>query len=205
MTKRLPTIIALAVAALGAQACSSSNKGGTGGAGGIVSDAASGTGGVTVGTGGMTTDAAADAPHDTIVVTDTGTDTAINVAALCPGVPGDAGRTMTSPAMTAMQFCQLYLQTCTGASNPDGGPTMLSTCMATYSGLNSEASRECRSDHVCNAAVYFNTTPASILLHCGHANGNPPCADTAPDAGGDVSVDVSVDTSVDVSVDTSGQ
>ena len=203
MTKRLPTIIALAVAALGAQACSSSNKGGTGGAGGIVPDAG-GTGGV-VGTGGTTTDAAADAPHDTVVVTDTGTDTNLNVGALCPGAPGDGGRTMTSPAMTAMQFCQLYLQTCTGASNPDGGPTMLSTCMATYSGLNSEASRECRSDHVCNAAVYFNTTPALILLHCGHANGNPPCADTAPDAGGDVSVDVSVDVSSDVSSDTSGQ
>ncbi len=196
MTKRLPTIIALAVAALSAQACSSSSKGGTGGAGGTVTDAASGTGGVAVGTGGMTTDAAADAPHDTaadaphdtVVVTDSGTDSGINVAALCPGAPGDGGRTMTSAAMTALEFCTLYLQTCTGANNPDGGPTMLSTCMATYTGLNSEAARECRSDHVCNAAVYFTT---AVMLHCGHANGNPPCADTVPDAATDVATDAS--------------
>jgi hypothetical protein len=190
------------VMALGAltQGCSSSSSsGGTGGAGGATADGGTGgkgTGGVTTGTGGMTTasggapgtDAATDTPRDvaTDVVQDATTDTGgANIAVLCPRVDGGPGRNATSPQMTAPEFCQLYLQTCMGATNPDAGYTMLAECMTAYTALNANSTRECRSYHVCNAAAYADITmPNVVRTHCGHSIGIGLCADTTPDAGG---------------------
>lgn len=153
-------------ATLSAAACSSSSsKGGSGGGGGT---STGGSDGAVTGTGGASGDAA---------TSDAAGDGGLNLAELCPASPM---RTMTSPAMTAATFCELYFQTCTGANNPaDGGYTSQSECMVAYTALLSESTRECRSDHVCNAAVYFT---GAVPLHCGHAAGNPPCADVVPDA-----------------------
>ena len=120
----------------------------------------------------LASDLVSDAPADT--TTDTG---GANLAVLCPGAPGDAGRSGATTAMSAADFCAVYLQTCTGGINPDGGPTTLSACMTAYNALVYDNTKMCRSYHVCNAAVYF---PTAMPLHCGHANGNPPCADINP-------------------------
>jgi hypothetical protein len=197
MLRRLSVpFLVLAMGALSQGCSSSSGGGGTGGVvgtdggsagghlgtGGSSVGGATGAGGATAAGGSPGTDAAADAPRDTASDSPAPTDASLNLAELCPRQPdgGPAIRMMYSPAMTPTEFCTLYLQTCGGTNNPDGGPTTLSACMATYTGLTYETTRECRSDHVCNAAVYF---PGAVALHCGHANGNPPCADVVVDSG----------------------
>ena len=209
MFRRLSVpFLVLAMGALSQGCSSSSSGGGTGGtvgtggtdggsAGGHVGTGGAGVGGAGVGGAGVGgaaaggapgTDAAVDAPRDTAAdapadaPSDATTDSGVNLAALCPGVPGDAGRLTGSPQMTAADFCATYLQTCTGAANPDGGgPTTMQACVSMYNALNSDVTRECRSYHVCNAAVYFVN---SVPLHCGHAIGIGLCQDTTPDASG---------------------
>ena len=95
-----------------------------------------------------------------------------NVGALCPQAPQ---RTTDSPAMTAAQFCQLYLQTCDGTKNPPGGYTAEVDCERAYGRLTFETTRECRSYHICNSASYDTT---NVVIHCRHALGLDMCADT---------------------------
>jgi hypothetical protein len=171
MTKRLPTILALAVAAFCAQACSSSSgtATGTGGAGGAVATATGGAGGGATATGGAPGDAGpTDAPADS----------GVSLSALCPAAPNM--RNAMTTAMSAADFCAIYLATCEGANMPDGGYTALAACMTAYNGLQFDTTRECRSYHVCNAAVYGVAIAAT---HCGHSIGIGLCADVAVDAG----------------------
>jgi hypothetical protein len=92
---------------------------------------------------------------------------------LCPSAPM---RVTTSPALTAAEFCQLYLETCTGVSNPAGGYTTLTDCETAYARFSFESTRECRSYHLCNSASY--DTP-NVVVHCMHAVGIGMCADSA--------------------------
>jgi hypothetical protein len=96
-----------------------------------------------------------------------------DIEAFCPSI---AKRVATTPALTAAQFCQLYLQTCVDASNPPGGYTTLADCEAAYPALMFETTRECRSYHLCNAASYDT---AEEVLHCLHTMGLGLCLDTA--------------------------
>ena len=93
---------------------------------------------------------------------------------LCPSSPQ---RVTTSSAMTAGEFCQLYMQTCTGSKNPPTGYITEAECEMAYTGLQFESTRECRSYHICNSASYDTQNG---LLHCGHAVGAGMCADTGP-------------------------
>lgn len=96
-----------------------------------------------------------------------------NIAELCPQTPQ---RAPDSPAMTAAQFCPLFLQTCDGTKNPPGGYTAEADCERAYSRLTFETTRECRSYHICNSASYDTT---NVVVHCRHAVGLDMCADTA--------------------------
>jgi hypothetical protein len=96
------------------------------------------------------------------------------VAQVCPSSPL---RSVISPAMTPMEFCQVYIQTCTGANSPQGGYITEAECEAGYTGLMFDSTRECRSYHLCNAAAYDTHNG---LLHCGHAVGLELCPDTGP-------------------------
>jgi hypothetical protein len=205
MSMRRSSILVLAVAALYAQACSSSSSSGTGGATGSGGTAGHGTGGTTAtggvtgtgghGTGGTTatggvtgtggaTDAGADVPRDTAAdmsVADTATDGG-PFAALCPGTPAAPGRNVNTPSMTPAEFCSIYLATCVGGTvMPDGGYTTQTDCVNGYTALFTEATKACRSYHVCNAAVYGT---AIVATHCGHAVGIGLCPNTPADAGG---------------------
>jgi hypothetical protein len=141
--------LALSIAAFSTQGCSSSNNSG-------------GTGGTT-GSGGTT---GGDASSDT---------GGVNLAVLCPTNPM---RNAATAAMTATDFCHVYLQGCTGANNPsDGGFTSQASCEAAYTALNFDSTRMCRSYHVCNAVSYVTNGQA---VHCPHAVGIGLCADTAP-------------------------
>jgi len=100
-----------------------------------------------------------------------------DVAKLCPGTASNPGRSLVSAAMTKQEFCDLYIQTCTGANSPRGGYTTTAECEPAYSGLMLESTRQCRSYHLCNSAAYDS---ANTLLHCGHAVGIELCPDTAP-------------------------
>jgi hypothetical protein len=95
-----------------------------------------------------------------------------NLEALCPTT---SRRVAATPAMTAVQFCQLYLQTCVDANNPPGGYTTMADCQAAYPSLMFETARECRSYHLCNAASYDAT---AVLLHCRHTMGLGICVDS---------------------------
>jgi hypothetical protein len=95
-----------------------------------------------------------------------------NVAKYCPSNPQ---RLATSPSLTAQQFCQVYLQTCVGSSNPPGGYTTLADCETAFPNLTFETTRQCRSYHLCNAASYDS---AEVVLHCRHTMGLGLCADT---------------------------
>jgi hypothetical protein len=154
--------------------------GGTTGTGGATATGgATGTGGMTA-TGGSTgNDGSTDAPADTSTTDTSTSDGGLNLATLCPAAPNM--RTATSPSMTAAQYCAIYLATCTGANMPDGGLTTEQSCETAFNNLMAEATRECRSDHVCNAAVYFT---AAVALHCGHSVGVGLCQDVPADGGG---------------------
>jgi hypothetical protein len=96
-----------------------------------------------------------------------------DVGALCPTSPG---RVADSPAMTAAEFCQLYLETCTGAASPPNTYATEAECERAYDGLTFETTRQCRSYHLCNSAAY---DPKNDVLHCRHTIGLDMCADTA--------------------------
>jgi hypothetical protein len=93
---------------------------------------------------------------------------------VCPANPQ---RSPVSPAMTPMEFCQIYIQSCSGANTPPGGYITETECEAGYTGLMFDTTRECRSYHLCNAASYDTTNG---LMHCGHAVGVGLCADSGP-------------------------
>ena len=99
-----------------------------------------------------------------------------DVATLCPSTPM---RSATSTALTAAEFCQLYLETCSGVSNPPGGYTTLTDCETAWARFTFETTRECRSYHLCNSASYDKT---NVVVHCMHAMGISMCADTASGA-----------------------
>jgi hypothetical protein len=96
-----------------------------------------------------------------------------NLGALCPT---DPLRAQNSPAMTAMEFCQLYVQTCTGANSPPNNYATEAECERAYDAFMFETTRECRSYHLCNSAAY---DPKNVALHCRHSIGLDMCADTA--------------------------
>jgi hypothetical protein len=96
-----------------------------------------------------------------------------NIGALCPSSPQ---RATESPAMTATEFCQLYLQTCTGTASPPNTYATEAECERAYDGLAFETTRECRSYHICNSASYDTN---NVALHCRHSIGLDMCADTA--------------------------
>ena len=96
-----------------------------------------------------------------------------NAGALCPTNPL---RAQESPAMTAAEFCQLYLQTCTGAASPPNSYATEAECERAYDNFAFETTRECRSYHLCNSAVYDTK---NVALHCRHSIGLDMCADTA--------------------------
>ena len=78
--------------------------------------------------------------------------------------------------MTAPEFCQLYFQTCTGAASPANNYATEAECERAYDNFMFETTRECRSYHLCNAAVYDKR---NAHLHCGPSIGIDMCADTA--------------------------
>lgn len=93
---------------------------------------------------------------------------------VCPTNPQ---RMATSSQMTPAEFCQVYMQTCSGANAPPNSPITEPECESEYMGLMFDSTRECRSYHVCNAASYDSGMP---LLHCRHAFGLDLCGDTGP-------------------------
>lgn len=93
---------------------------------------------------------------------------------VCPTSPQ---RTANSSAMTAAEFCEVYMQTCSGSKAPPGSYITQAECEEAYSGLMFDSTRECRSYHLCNSASYDTSNG---LLHCGHAFGSTLCLDTAP-------------------------
>ena len=112
----------------------------------------------------------------------------IGVAALCAlscggnslvdqACPSNPQRMASSSAMTATEFCRIFMQTCTGTKSPPGGYITEAECETAYSGLMFESTRECRSYHICNSASYDTSNG---LLHCRHAVGLDLCADTGP-------------------------
>lgn len=98
-------------------------------------------------------------------------DEASSIAAVCSNP--DAGLMPTGEGtFSAADFCKLYLATCQGLANslPD-----MSSCLANYNAaanLMSGNMQHCRSNHICNAAVFF---PAAYVVHCGHAIGIDLC------------------------------
>jgi len=92
---------------------------------------------------------------------------------VCPSSPQ---RVATSVAMTASEFCQIYMVTCSGSKAPTGSYATEAECEQAYTGLMFESTRECRSYHLCNSASYDTT---NALLHCRHSFGLDLCADTA--------------------------
>jgi hypothetical protein len=102
----------------------------------------------------------------------------VNVGALCPsGASGSPARSETSPAMTTQEFCDLYIQTCSGANAPTDGYITNAECQAGFAALMFESTRECRSYHLCNSADYDT---AHAALHCQHTMGIDLCGDTGP-------------------------
>jgi hypothetical protein len=93
---------------------------------------------------------------------------------VCPTSPQ---RMASSSAMTAAEFCEVYMQTCTGSKAPPGSYITQAECEAAFTGLSFDSTRECRSYHLCNSAAYDS---GNGLLHCGHAVGINGCADTGP-------------------------
>jgi hypothetical protein len=96
------------------------------------------------------------------------------VEQVCPTSPQ---RNATSSAMTAAEFCEVFMQTCTGSKAPPVSYITQAECEAAFTGLMFESTRECRSYHVCNSAAYDTSQG---LLHCGHAVGVNGCTDTGP-------------------------
>jgi hypothetical protein len=93
---------------------------------------------------------------------------------VCPTSPQ---RVATSSAMTAPEFCQIFIQTCSGSNAPPGGYITEAECEMAYTGLMFESTRQCRSYHICNSASYDTS---NALLHCRHTVGLDLCADTGP-------------------------
>jgi len=93
---------------------------------------------------------------------------------VCPTNPQ---RTATSSAMTPSEFCQIYMQTCSGSKAPPGSYITQAECESAYTALMFESTRECRSYHICNSASYDSSM---ALLHCRHSFGLDLCADTGP-------------------------
>jgi hypothetical protein len=93
---------------------------------------------------------------------------------VCPTSPQ---RVASSSAMTPAEFCQIYMQTCTGTKAPPNSYITEAECESAYTGLMFESTRECRSYHICNSASYDTSNG---LLHCRHSVGLDLCADTGP-------------------------
>jgi hypothetical protein len=91
--------------------------------------------------------------------------------------PSNPQRMAASPAMTASEFCKIFIQSCTGTKSPPGAYITEAECESAYSGLMFDSTRECRSYHICNSASYDTS---NALLHCRHAVGLDLCPDTAP-------------------------
>jgi hypothetical protein len=94
-------------------------------------------------------------------------DQASSLAATCSDP--DAGLMPTGGGIfSASDFCTLYLATCQGVKD---ALTDMTSCLASYNAAASLPSgdmQHCRSNHVCNAAVFY---PEAFVMHCGHAIG----------------------------------
>jgi len=81
--------------------------------------------------------------------------------------------TLTDPAMSAADFCAIFLNGCSGVPGftIPSGYTTVAMCETSYAALT-EATRMCRSYHLCTAvAPNMNTT----MAHCLHATGTGEC------------------------------
>jgi len=163
--------LVLAAACIVAGGCGAATLGPDGGGGSGGTDAAAdhgtGTGGTTgvggtTGTGGSTGGAAG-----------TGGASGAGGAggAGGSGVPACTSTTSTSPAMSAADFCAIFIDACSGVTGFTVPPeySTPAMCVTSYSDLT-DSQRTCRSYHVCNAV-----TTGLKTTHCPHAVGVTLC------------------------------
>jgi hypothetical protein len=149
----------------GAAAGSTGSAGGTAGAsGGTTGTAGSttdggGTAGAAAGSdGGGTAGAAAGSDGGGA---DMSTDTAVTL-------PTCTSTTADSAAMSAMNFCEIFLADC---GTTHAGYGSMAACLTTY-GANSATLIKCQSYHVCNANG-FAAGSTDRTTHCTHAGTDP--------------------------------
>ena len=88
-------------------------------------------------------------------------------------LPACTSNRANAPAMSADNFCALFLATCGTAYQ---GYTTSAECLATYAALAATPQRRvCQSYHLCNAV-----TTHATAVHCPHAAGLSVCARRAP-------------------------
>jgi hypothetical protein len=105
-------------------------------------------------------------PVEASTTSDAATATSLNAACNAAGSPYHTS--MTGMAFTPEDFCTVFLADCTTeiiASETTALGTQ-SACEATYAGWTT-AQKECRTDHLCNAAA----SATAAMTHCYHAYG----------------------------------
>jgi hypothetical protein len=128
-----------------------------------------GTGGATAGSGGSTSGTAGSG-GSAAGTAGAGGATGGTGGAGGSGVPACTSTSSDSPAMTASNFCTIFLSGCAGVTGftIPAGYTTMQMCTTSYAGLT-VAQQMCRSYHVCNAISI------SAMTHCPHAGGAAPC------------------------------
>jgi hypothetical protein len=89
-------------------------------------------------------------------------------------IPACTSLGLASPAMSAADFCAIFLNGCSDVSGftiPTGYTTM-AMCETSYAALTEEL-RMCRSYHLCTAVSPDNM--GTTMLHCLHATGTGDC------------------------------
>jgi hypothetical protein len=87
-----------------------------------------------------------------------------------PSMPPCTSNTETNPALPIASYCAILAATCKGGDLKVAYGSEAS-CTMVY---DVSTKKQCQSYHLCLAARA--TTPATVTLHCGHAQGNAPCA-----------------------------
>ncbi|HEY7373260.1 MAG TPA: hypothetical protein VIF57_13945 [Polyangia bacterium] len=111
-------------------------------------------------------ESAADAGNDS--APDAGSDQATTTIPVC------TSQGLASPAMSAADFCAIFLNGCSDVSGftiPTGYTTM-AMCEASYAALTEDL-RMCRSYHLCTAVSPDNM--GTTMAHCLHATGTGDC------------------------------
>lgn len=88
-------------------------------------------------------------------------------------IPVCTSQTLTDPAMSAADFCAIFLNGCSDVSGftIPAGYTTIAMCEASYGALT-EALRMCRSYHLCTAV---SPNMGTTMAHCLHATGTGEC------------------------------